>query len=217
MAMQSFHLTGGAPIIRAPAHVRLGRHIRRTYRGVASEQSLSARGAQETAGNEAIICSPYWDSGQVLTWGVGHTKAAGEPNPANLWKRTATIADVIKVFRHDVEPYAASVRRAFTRPLSQAQFDAAFDFNFNTGAIEVAAWVKLFNAGREAEAVAAIMNWRKPASIIPRRERMQTLFASGQYSGNGEASMFPANARGLVIWSAGKRINIRPYFADWAA
>jgi hypothetical protein len=71
------------------------------------------------------------------------------------------------IFARDIAKFETRVRKAFTRELSQAQFDAAVSFDFNTGGIHRASWVDHFNAGRDAQAKKAFMNWSKPREIIP--------------------------------------------------
>jgi lysozyme len=161
---------------------------------------------------EAIVLTPYWDSATppVLTIGVGHTAAAGAPDPATLWHRSWTVGQAISQFETDVGAYAAGVRRAFARPLTQQQFDAAVDFNYHTGRIETAIWVKLFNAGRDRDAEQSlVVNWR---SQPERTEAERQLFFHGAYAGDGTALLVPANDRGRLNWHGAQRINIRQYF-----
>ncbi len=170
--------------------------------------NLSERGAVEIVSHEAIVLSPYFDSVGVLTVFVGHTAAAGEPLPSRMWKQNYTVVDALRVFQKDVERYSARVRLAFTRPLTQEQFDAAVSFDFNTGAINRATWVKKFNAGDIAGARKSFMDWRKPAEIIPRRQKERDLFFDGKYSGNGLVSVYPADGDGKVQWSKGRKVDL---------
>lgn len=167
-------------------------------------QSLSNEGLAFLAAHEGIVPAPYRDSVGVLTWGVGHTKAAGAPDPASLpLAMPANIDDalrrVLRTYRVDVMKYEAGVRRAFTRPLTQTQFDAAVSFHYNTGSIGRASWVKAFNSGDTAGAARGIMNWSKPKSIISRRKAERDLFAHGDY-GAAKIAVFGTDGRGGVIW-----------------
>lgn len=170
--------------------------------------NLSDKGAMELISHEGIVLTPYYDSVGVLTWGVGHTAKAGEPLPSKLWGKEASLAEVFRVFKKDAERYAAQVRLAFTAPLTQAQFDAAVSFHFNTGAINRATWVKKFNAGDIAGAKKGFMDWRKPAEIIPRRRKECDLFFKGIYSGGGKATVYPATSEGNVLWGKGKQVDL---------
>lgn len=170
-------------------------------------QRVSKRGLAEIAAHEGIVTSPYLDSVKVWTLGVGHTAAAGGLDPARN-RREFSIPEIMTIFARDIEKFEAGVRKAFTRPLSQEQFDAAVSFHFNTGAIGRATWVKKFNAGDIAGARKSFMDWRKPKEIIPRREKERDLFFDGRYSSAGAATIYPANAVGAVQWSQGKRVNV---------
>ena len=170
-------------------------------------QKVSQRGLAEIAAHEGIVNYPYKDSVGVWTVGIGHTASAGAPDPAKN-KREFSVAEVMDIFARDVAKFEARVRSAFTRPLTQAQFDAAVSFDFNTGAIHKATWVKKFNAGDMAGAKKSFMDWRKPAEIIPRRQKERDLFFDGKYSSNGFATLYPANLSGQVLWSRGQRVNV---------
>ncbi len=170
-------------------------------------QKVSQRGLAEIAAHEGIVSSPYLDSVGVWTVGIGHTAAAGAPNP-QITRREFSVAEIMEIFARDIAKFEARVRAAFKRPLTQAQFDAAVSFDFNTGGIHRATWVAQFNAGDVAGAKKSFMNWSKPAEIIPRRRKERDLFFDGKYSSDGFANLYPANAAGRVQWSAGKRVNV---------
>lgn len=180
-------------------------------------QTTSARGRAELLSHEAIVLMPYKDSVGVWTIYGGHTAAAGSPVPAKMPKGVAQpIEKGLAVFERDLAKYEARVRKAFTAKLSQAQFDAAVSFDYNTGAIDKATWVKRFNAGDELGAREAFMWYRKPAAIVPRREREFALFFESEYSGDGKVSVYTATKAGAVEWSKGKRVDLARV-ADWAA
>lgn len=161
--------------------------------------------------HEGIVPGVYRDSVGVLTFGVGHTKAAGEPNPAMMPMGMpddldAALVRVFEVFRKDLERYESEVAAAITVPVSQMQFDAAVSFHYNTGSIRKASWVKKLNAGDEAGAAKAIMNWSKPKAIIPRRKAEQRLFRNGGYP-TGKATVWGVDAVGNVIWTPVRAID----------
>jgi lysozyme len=167
----------------------------------------SHNGLMEIIAHEAIVLSPYRDVKDIWTIGVGHTKMAGGIDPAKF-KGQLTLAGALHVFRTDLAKYERRVAKAFTRPLSQHEFDAAVSFDFNTGAIDRATWVETFNAGNRELAIQQIMNWQKPPQIIPRRQKEQALFATGHYSASGTATVYPASKTGAVLWNAGNRLNL---------
>ena len=161
--------------------------------------------------HEGIVPGPYKDSVGVWTFGIGHTKAAGEPNPAMMpmgmpADLDAALARVFEVFRKDLERYEREVAAAITVPVSQMQFDAAVSFHYNTGAIRKASWVKKLNAGDQAGAAKAIMNWSKPKAIIPRRKAEQKLFRNGGYP-TGKATVWGVDRNGNVKWTPVRTID----------
>lgn len=147
---------------------------------------VSNKGIIALALHEGVVPAPYYDSVGVLTYGVGHTSAAGEPHPMNMGYDMPKDLDVaykkvFEVFKKDLEKYSAEVNKAIYRPMYQSEFDAAVSFHYNTGAIKRATWVKTFNAGNRALAAKQIMNWSKPKAIINRRKAEQRLFLEGIY------------------------------------
>jgi lysozyme len=170
-------------------------------------QRTSDKGMMDIVAHEAIVLSRYRDVKGIWTIGVGHTAAAGGLDPERF-TGTLTLQEALELFRADLAKYERRVRRAFTRPLKQHEFDAAVSFDFNTGAIDRATWVETFNTGDRALAIEQIMNWKKPEQIIPRRQKEQRLFATGTYGSNGTAMVYRATKAGAVQWKSGKRISL---------
>lgn len=177
------------------------------------DMKVSLSGAMEIIAHEAIVLTTYKDSVGVKTIGVGHTRNAGGLDPVTFTGKL-TVKEAFDMFRDDLRKFERRVNAAFTVPLKQHEFDAAVSFDFNTGAIHKATWVKLFNAGDRQGAIKAIMQWRKPPEIIGRRSKEQKLFATGLYSGAGKAVVydkFPGRAR--VVDLAGEFAQIPTYVA----
>lgn len=167
----------------------------------------SKRGLVEIASHEGIVNAPYRDSKGIWTVGIGHTASAGAPDPSKV-RGEYSIPEIMGIFALDIAKFEKRVNAAFTCPLTQEQFDAALSFDFNTGAIHKATWVKRFNAGDMTGAKKSFMDWRKPKEIIPRRTKERDLFFSGVYSSNGSATMYPATVEGRVLWSRGQRVDV---------
>lgn len=166
----------------------------------------SDKGVAFLVAHEGVVPGPYYDSQNILTFGVGHTAAAGSPNPADLPRGMpadldAALSNVFAVFRRDLAKYEADVLRVMDRtPMEQHEFDAAVSFHFNTGAIARAAWVDLWKRGQKDDAAASMLaNWRKPAAIIGRRTAERDLFLTGDY-GKQSATVWQVNSKGKVIW-----------------
>lgn len=167
---------------------------------------VSKKGLAEIASHEGIVTSRYKDSVGVWTIGIGHTANAGGVNPTDI-DRDLTIPEIMEIFSEDIQKFEKRVVAAFTRELTQEQFDAAVSFDFNTGGIHRATWVKKFNAGDVSSAKKSFMAWSKPKEIIPRRKKERKLFFSGKYSGRGMANVYPAE-NGRVQWKKGKRVDV---------
>ncbi|MCB1371273.1 MAG: lysozyme [Hyphomicrobiaceae bacterium] len=157
------------------------------------------------ARHEGIVPAPYLDVKQVWTFGVGHTAAAGAPDPGRLPRGMpadldAGIREALRLFRADLGRYEAEVTRAVTVPLADHEFDALVSFHFNTGAIARAALTRAHNAGDRTAAGAAFMNWLRPASLRLRREAERDLFLHGRYP-EGAIPVWAVDANGQVDFS----------------
>ena len=172
---------------------------------------ISNKGLIALASHEGIVPGPYKDSVGVLTYGIGHTKSAGDPDPAKLPKGMPNNLDeelvhILDIFKRDVEKYAATVDKAITVPISQEEFDAAVSFHYNTGAITSATWVKTLNKGDHKTAAAQIMNWSSPSEIIPRRTAEQVLFRDSVYP-TSPVNAWRVDSNYKVIWTVERSIS----------
>lgn len=166
----------------------------------------SLEGRMAIASHEGIVQTWYKDSKGIATIGIGHTAAAGAPDPKKAGK--LTIPEVLELFRKDLAKYEADVSRAVKVPLAQHEFDALVSFHYNTGAIGKATFVKKLNTGDRAGAIKGIMDWRKPPEIIGRRTAERDLFAKGVYP-PPFATLLPATPDGRIQWGQGKRVDLR--------
>lgn len=149
---------------------------------------LSNDGLFALALHEGIVPAPYLDGVGVLTYGIGHTAAAGEVDPKDIpagmpENLDEAVDTVVKLFMKAVTQYEDAVNKAIKVPVEQHEFDAAVSFHYNTGAISRAAWVKHLNENPDDREGAAkkILNWMKPAMIKKRRTAEYTLFLTGTY------------------------------------
>jgi lysozyme len=118
----------------------------------------SPDGVAFIAAHEGIVTRAYRDVGGTWTIGVGHTAAAGPPVPSR--GMTITRQRAMELLAEDLPQYEARVAKALPG-VPQHVFDGAVSFDFNTGAVGSAGWVKAFRAGRTAEARARLMQWTK--------------------------------------------------------
>lgn len=168
---------------------------------------ISDRGVLAIARHEGIALGPYRDSADVWTMAVGHTAAAGPPDPA-LQRRGDTrdwpparmqpvLSEALGLLARDLERVVRRVNAAIRVPLAQHQFDALVSFDFNTGGITRARLVREINAGDLSGA--GFMGWLRPKEIIPRRRAEQALFLTGDYAvGGGQVPVYDSLGDGRL-------------------
>lgn len=164
---------------------------------------ISNAGVLEICEHEGIVLGPYLDSVGVWTVYVGHTAAAGGPDPVKMEKvdtrrwgeqrATERILTALRQFDTDLDSYEGRVSRAVKVPLRQYQFDALVSFDLNTGGIFRAKLTEALNAGDYEAAADGFMGWLRPKEIIERRRQEMALFRSGDYAANGDD---------IAIWDA---------------
>lgn len=166
---------------------------------------MTDRGILALIRHEGIVPGPYLDVKNVWTFGIGHTAAAGPPDPARMPRGMpadldAGIREAFRIFRADLAAYEAEVRRAVKVSLEPHEFDALVSFHYNTGAIARATLTKALNAGNRVAAADAFLNWRRPAAILLRREAERDLFRHGRYPG-GTIPVWSVDRGGRVDFS----------------
>lgn len=171
---------------------------------------ISNEGIVALALHEGIVPAPYKDSKGVMTYGIGHTVKAGGINPNDLEVGMPLDVDnalktVFTQFRQDLKRYENDCNEAIKVQVNQHEFDAAVSFHYNTGAIKGATWVKTLNRGDYIKAGTQIMNWSKPAEIVPRREAERTLFRTGKYP-KGNIPVWKVDGT-KVVWEAERFIS----------
>ncbi|WP_208352013.1 lysozyme [Pseudaestuariivita rosea] len=172
---------------------------------------ITSRTALEIAWHEALVRQAYRDSVGVWTWSIGLTNASGHQVYPRYLDNPQPIRRCLEVWLWALERYAVRVRGAFDGfDLTEAQFAAALSFDFNTGGITRATWVRLWKDGDVDGARRAFLNWRRPPEIIPRREKERDLFFDGTWSNDGfvsEITRLTADYR--PIFSSAVRQDIR--------
>ena len=173
---------------------------------------VSDKGLMFLVGHEGIVQSRYKDAVGVWTIGVGHTAAAGAPDPAKF-AGTMTMREVFDLLRRDVAKYEAAVSRAVKVALEQHEFDALVSWHYNTGKIARATWLKALNDGRKAAAFAALKTsiitagGERLQALVDRRKAESALAQTGVYP-KPVAMLYPASPQGKVLWSKGKQIDL---------
>lgn len=169
---------------------------------------LTYRIAMEVASHEAIVRQAYKDSVGVWTWSVGLTGATGH-NVTRYIGKPQSLERCLDVYVWALNNYAEAVRAEFAgHDLTEEQFGAALSFHWNTGAIRSASWPDLWKEGRLADARKSFLSWRKPASIIGRREAEAALFFDGVWSSTGQVPEYGVTANHTPAWSSRKLVDV---------
>ena len=151
--------------------------------------TMSPKGLDFLVAQEGFIPYAYNDSQGHATFGVGHLLHHGPVTAADRAKwgtkaKPKPRALVLRVLREDLaKRFEPAVRETVKRPLKAHQFDALVSMAFNIGAggFRGATVAKRLNKGDFHGAADAMMMWRKPPEIIPRRRRERELFINGTY------------------------------------
>lgn len=175
----------------------------------------SVKGLHMIALKEAIVPAPYLDAVGVWTFGVGHTKMSGDPDPASMDKGNPEDIDdqidfAVDLFKEQIRKYEDAVNEQVTIPLKQHEFDALVSFHFNTGGIYSASGVGLLNKGKKRAAwdrsfskwVKGTVNGRKVTlrGLVDRRKKEEDLFFNGVYD-LGNIPVFPVSSNNKPIYN----------------
>ena len=160
-------------------------------------RTLTPRLIGEILQHEGLAREAYRDSVGVWTWSVGITDASGH-KVARYRDNPQTIERCIEVFVWLLETrYLPAVLAAFGgfEP-EEHQLAGALSFHYNTGAIARASWLKRFLEGDTETASKAILDWRRPVVILPRRRRERDLFFDAKWSGDGKVAVYEVSKPG---------------------
>lgn len=158
---------------------------------------LTPRILGELLQHEGLAREAYRDSVGVWTWSVGITDASGH-RVGRYRDNPQTIERCLEVFVWLLETRylpAVLVALGAFEP-EEHQLSAALSFHYNTGAIGRATWLKRFVEGDVEAARKAILDWRHPAEILPRRRRERDLFFDAKWSGDGRVAVYEVSKPG---------------------
>ena len=154
-------------------------------------RTLTPRIVGEILQHEGLAREAYRDSVGIWTWSVGITDASGH--------RVARYRDNPQPLERCLEVYVWLLTTRYLPAVlatfgafepAEHQLAAALSFHYNTGAVLRASWLKRFLAGEPEAARAAILEWRRPAEILPRRRRERDLFFDATWSGDGTVAVY---------------------------
>ncbi len=142
--------------------------------------NYSEAGLELTEQSEGCRLVAYRDSAGVLTIGYGHTRGVVEG-------MTCTQAQAEAWLREDIHAAIADVNRLVKVPLTQGEFDALVDFDFNLGggALRGSTLLRLLNDGDHAGAAEQFERWSKAgghvlAGLLRRRLAEEAEFKGAQ-------------------------------------
>jgi lysozyme len=123
--------------------------------------NYSDAGLDLTEESEGCRLVAYQDSVGVWTIGYGHTQGVH----AGM---TCTQAQAEVWLREDIMSAIADVNRLVKVPLTQGEFDALVDFDFNLGggALRGSTLLRLLNAGDHASAAEQFERWDKAGGHV---------------------------------------------------
>jgi lysozyme len=177
---------------------------------------MSKEGMIELAGHEGICLNKYKDSVGVWTIGVGATRT--EIPDIGTWpqSKSITVEEAFDLMKKSIVKYEKGVRRGLKVDVPQHVFDAlvSWCYNVGTGWVKKASVIKLLNKGvhySDRRVYNALMMYKKPKEIIPRRKKEAILLTTGIYSNKGKALLFPVNSRGRPVYGQGKTIVVSQY------
>lgn len=139
----------------------------------------SANGLAFISREEGLRLEPYNDSEGHATIGVGHLIHLGNVTAADRAKyRGFNRADATRLLKADVGKVEDTIERVVKVPLNQNEFDAlvSLGFNIGTGGLAGSTVVRELNKRHKMRAADAILMWRKPSVLLPRRQRERSLF-----------------------------------------
>ena len=160
-------------------------------------RNLTPRILGEILQHEGLAREAYRDSVGVWTWSAGITDASGH--------RVARYRDNPRPLERCLEVFVWLLTTHYLPPVLAAfgafepdehQLAGALSFHYNTGAIARAAWLKRFLEGDAEAARAAILDWRRPVEILPRRRRERDLFFDAKWSGDGKVAVYEVSKPG---------------------
>ena len=173
-------------------------------------RELTPRIALELIAHEGIVTEAYKDSVGVWTWSVGVTDASGHKVMPRYKDKPQPLEHCIGVYLWLLrEKYLPAVLAAFgPHDPTEAELGAALSFHWNTGAIARASWIRHFVGGDIAGARKTMLDWARPAALLPRRRKEQALFFDGKWIQDGTALVYRV-AKPSYQPTSGKRVNVR--------
>jgi len=144
----------------------------------------SSEGIEFLERHEGVVLKAYRDPVGILTIGAGLTKASGviDPRPGmQITKKEASRLLALALGQN----YEPRVRKAMPSA-NQQEFDGAVSFDWNTGAIHKASWVRSWRADDWLGVKARLARWKKGGGrvlpgLVRRRAEEYDVMRHGNY------------------------------------
>ncbi|MCZ7469039.1 peptidoglycan-binding protein [Agrobacterium sp. O3.4] len=160
--------------------------------------NVSPKGRKFIYGHEGVVLKAYRDVVGVWTIGPGLTAASGVITPKAGMTITSQKCD--ELFDLAVgRNYLPRVVKALGANVSPFAIDAGVSFDWNTGAIHKASWVKSFLAGKKDEARQRLGLWNKAGGkvlrgLTRRRAEEANILLLGKYPADIESVSLPTTS-----------------------
>jgi lysozyme len=162
----------------------------------------SSKGRADIKLHEGEVLKAYRDPVGILTIGVGLTSASGviKVTPGMVITREESERLLTLALNRNYEP---RVQKAMPKA-SQHEFDAGVSFDFNTGAIHRASWVKSWRVQDWVMVEAGLKRWTKAGGkvlpgLVRRREAEYKMMRYGRYASDGKAVPVPTSPKAARI------------------
>ena len=193
----------------------------------------SAKGRADLKLHEGEVLKAYRCPAGILTIGVGLTSASGviKVRPGMTITREESDRLLTEALRRNYEP---RVEKAMTQLMgstvrrpTQHEFDGGVSFDFNTGAIDRASWVKAWRVQDWVMVEAGLKRWTKGGGkvlpgLVRRREADYQLIRYGRYQSDKATlpvQVSPKEARITLplsraeiaeVWEAFRKLGFNP-------
>jgi len=143
-------------------------------------KSMDQAGINFLVGEEGIVLHPYLDSVGIPTIGVGCTYYE-DGNRVTMRDSSISKDRAISLFKNVLKNYEQTVWSLTRDDINQNQFNALVSICYNIGVngFKNSTLLRLVNKNPKDPAIVdAFRMWRKPAVLLPRRNREAKLYFS---------------------------------------
>lgn len=163
--------------------------------------------------SEGIVETPYLDSVNVWTVGIGITKGAGWIDPALHKGKIFSVSELFDAFDRVLMKYEKTVSDNVKVPVTQNEFDAMVHFCYNIGqaGFKRSKLLSNLNSGNKKEAFEkGFHGWLKPAELKGRRDKERDMALKGIY-GSSVAPLYTVNSKFKPVYK--DKVDVRKHIS----